>query len=111
VKFIAFWEYSVEDTDKVISRMQKWGEVLKKAPEKHVKYIFPPHNLSTVNEKGNLNGISIFEADDEEKLVDHILNHLPEMKIRIVPLFDATKGMELYLKMKKPEPIHVRVEK
>jgi hypothetical protein len=101
VKFIVFWEYSLEDQAKVISRMQKWIEVLKKEPEKHVKYIFPPHNLSTVNEKGNLNGIAIFEADDEEKLMDHMLNHLPEMKVRIVPLLDAQKGMELYLKMKK----------
>jgi hypothetical protein len=101
VKFIVFWEYSVEDTDKVISRMQKWREVLKKEPQKHVKYIFPPHNLSTVNKKGNPNGIAIFETDDEEKLIDHILNHMPEMKIRIVPLLDAVKAMELNLKMKR----------
>jgi len=101
VKFIAFWEYSLEDIDKVTSKMQKWVQVLKKEPEKHVKYIFPPHILSTVNEKGNANGISIFEADDEEKLMDHILNHTPEMKVRIVPLLDAAKGMELHLKMKK----------
>jgi hypothetical protein len=101
VKFIVFWEFSLEDQAKVISRMQKWIEVLKKEPEKHVKYIFPPHYLSTVNEKGNLNGIAIFEADDEEKLMGHMLNHLPEMKVRIVPLLDAQKGMELYLKMKK----------
>jgi L-lactate utilization protein LutB len=101
VKFIAFFEYSSEDIDKLTPKFQKWSEELKKNPEKHIKYIFPPHYLSAVNEQGNDNGIAIFEADDEEKLIDYINNYWPEMKMRIVPLLNAGKNLEMYLKMKK----------
>jgi hypothetical protein len=101
VKFIAFWEFSREDTDKLIPKFQKWLEALKKNPEKHIKTIFPPHYLSAVNEKGNPNGVTIFECDDEEKLIDFIQSYWPEMKIRIVPLMDAGKTMEINLKMRK----------
>jgi len=101
VKFVAFFEYSREDTDKLTPKMQKWQEALKKSPEKHIKYIFPPHYISGANEKGNPHGISIFEADDEEKLIDYIMAYWPEMLFRIVPLMDAGKTMGTYLKTMK----------
>ena len=101
MKFIVFWEYSVEDMYGVIAKLLKWTEVLKKEPEKHVKYVFPPHQLSIVNEKGTAKGITIFEADNEENLIEYVMNHLPEIKVRIVPLMDVAKGMERYIKVKK----------
>lgn len=100
MKFIAFWEHSTEDVDRVIPKFLKWSEVLKKDPEKHLKLILPPHYLATVNEKGNQSGITIFECDDEAKLIDYILTYWPELKIKIVPLMEALKTSELYLKMR-----------
>lgn len=101
MKFIAFWEHDREDVDRVIPKFQKWLDFLKKDPEKHLKIIFPPHYLAMVNEKGNQRGISIFECDNEEKLIDYILTYWPELRIKIVPLMEAIKTSELYLKMKE----------
>lgn len=101
MKFVAFFEYSREDVDKLTPKFQKWQGALRKNPDKHIKPIFPPHFLSTVTEKGHSNGIAIFESDNEEKIIEYIMNYFPEMRLRIVPLLDAAKTTELYLKMKK----------
>ncbi len=101
MKFMMFWEYSREDTDKVLAKFQKFHEAIKKNPEKHVKPIFPAHHLGEPSETGMSKGITIYESDDEEKLIDYIVSYYPEMKIKIVPLLDSAKTSELYLKMKK----------
>ena len=101
MKFIMFWEYSREDTDKVLEKFQKFHEAIKKNPEKHVKPIFPAHGLGEPTETGMNKGISIYESDDEEKLIDFFVCYYPEMRIKIVPLLDSAKTSELYLKMKK----------
>ena len=76
MKFVAFFEYSREDVDKLTPKFQKWQEALRKNPEKHIRTIFPPHYLSTVTEKGHSNGIAIFESDNE-KIIEYIMNYLP----------------------------------
>jgi len=48
-----------------------------------------------------MKGISIYESDDEEKLIDYTVSYFPEMRINIVPLMDSAKTSELYLKSKK----------
>jgi len=101
MKFIMFWEYCREDTDKVLAKFQKFHEALKKNPQKHVKLIFPTSHLSEPSETGMMKGISIYESDDEEKLIDFTLAYYPEMRIKIVPLMDSARTAELYLKMKK----------
>jgi hypothetical protein len=101
MKFIMFWEYSREDTDKVLQKFQKFHEAIKKNPEKHVKPITPSYHLGEVSETGMMKGITIYESDDEEKLIDYTVSYYPEMRIKIVPLMDSVKTSELYLKMKK----------
>jgi hypothetical protein len=101
VKFVAFFEIERADVNRLIPKFQKWHETLKKDPEKHLKVIFPPHHLSIVNEKGDFKGISIFEGDTEEKVIEYILNYFPEMKMRIIPLLDSAKMVEGYVKPKK----------
>jgi F0F1-type ATP synthase gamma subunit len=96
-----FWAYSREDTDKVLQKFQKFYETIKKNPEKHAKAIFPAHHLGEPSETGMSQGITIYESDDEEKLIDYIVSYYPEMRIKIVPLLDSAKTSELYLKMKK----------
>ena len=52
MKFIMFWEYTREDTDKVLTKFQKFQEAVKKEPEKHVKPVFPAHHLAEPGEAG-----------------------------------------------------------
>jgi hypothetical protein len=75
MKFIMFWEYSREDTDKVLQKFQKFLEGIKKNPEKHVKAIFPAHHLGEPSETGMMKGITIYESDDEEKLIDYTVSY------------------------------------
>jgi hypothetical protein len=112
IKFIMFWEYSRDDTDKVLQKFQKFHEALKKNPDKHVQPITPSYNLGESSETGMIKGITIYESDDEEKLIDFVVSYYPEMRIKIVPLLDSEKSAELYLKMKKtPSELHVKIEK
>ena len=111
MKFIMFWEYSRDDTDKVLQKFDKFHEALKKNPEEHVKPITPAYHLGETSETGMMKGITLYESDEEEKLIDYVVSYYPEMRIRIVPLMDSAKTAKLYLKMKKTEPIHIRVEK
>ena len=101
MKFIMFWEYSREDTDKVLQKFQKFHEDIKKNPEKHVKPITPTYHLAEPSETGMMKGITIYESDNEEKLIDYVASYYPEMRIKIVPLMDSAKTAEVYLKMKK----------
>jgi hypothetical protein len=96
-----FWEYAREDTDKVIAKFQKFHEDIKKNPNKHVKPITPTYSLGEPSETGMMKGITIYESDSEEKLIDYTLSYYPELRIKIVPLMDSAKTAELYLKMKK----------
>ena len=101
VKFVAFLEYSVDDAEKIIPKTLKLWEAVKKNPEKHVKYIFPGHVLYEPTKTGMQQSTAIFEADDEEKLIDYYVNWFPEERVKIVPLLDLAKTSELYLKAKK----------
>lgn len=74
-------------------------EAIKKNPEKYYKTVFPPHLMST--EGGKMNGVAVLETDDEEKIIDSLMSDWPEASAKIVPLFDAAKVAELYLKIKK----------
>lgn len=96
MKYVKFWEVAIEDWDEVA---KKWGAYLeksKKTPEKYPSYIFPPHGVGEA-----LKGISIMEADTEDQLINYILELSSILKIKFVPLLDATKLMETYMKSKK----------
>jgi len=101
VKYIAFWEYESEDTDKLIAKFMKVMESRKKNPEKHVKVLFPPHQLAERAINARPQGITIFETDDEEKIIDYVTSYFPELDLKIVPLLDNAKMAESYQKMYK----------
>jgi hypothetical protein len=96
VKYVKFWEVALEDQDEAI---EKWGAYLeksKKKPEKYPRYIVPPHGVGEA-----LKGISILEADNEEQLINYLIELSPPLKAKFVPLIDATKYIETYMKSKK----------
>jgi hypothetical protein len=48
-----------------------------------------------------MKGLTIYESDNEDKLIDYVASYYPEMRIKIVPLMDSAKTAEIYLKMRK----------
>jgi hypothetical protein len=96
VKYVKFWEVAIEDRDESIEKWGAYMETSKKTPEKYPRYIFPPHGVGEA-----LKGISIMEADNEEQLINYILELSPPLKIKFVPLLDATKYIETYMQTKK----------
>ena len=61
----------------------------------------PTYHLGEPSETGTREGVTIYESDNEEKLIDYLSSYYPEMRIKIVPLMDSAKTAEAYLKMKK----------
>ena len=95
MKVIAFYELRPEDFDKVIAKDQKLHEERKRFPEKFPKKLFP--DCIT----GYCKGFVIYEVDNEEQLMNLQMHLFPEMRFKFVPLIDAEKFMETYVKMKK----------
>src|SRR3990170_6373266 len=86
MKYVKFWEVSLEDQDEMIEKWGKYLETSKKAPERFPRYIFPPHGIGQA-----LNGISIMEADNEEQLINYLIELSPPLKAKFEPLLDSTK--------------------
>jgi hypothetical protein len=96
VKYVKFWEVAIGDRDESIAKWGQYLETSKKTPEKYPRYIVPPHGVGEA-----LKGISIMEADNEDQLINYILELSPPLKIKFVPLLDATKYIETYMQTKK----------
>jgi hypothetical protein len=96
LKYVKFWEVALEDQDEAIEKWGKYLEKSKKTPEKYPRYVVPPHGVGEA-----LKGISILEADNEEKLINYLIELAPPLKCKFVPLIDATKYIEAYMMSKK----------
>ncbi|MFB0557622.1 MAG: DUF3303 domain-containing protein [Candidatus Bathyarchaeia archaeon] len=82
MKYIAFWEFCPEDAEKVAEKWEKRKYKL--------KTLFPPHSMS-----GEPKGFTIFESDDEVEIMRYIQHYSPEMRIKVVPIFESSKAVEL----------------
>jgi hypothetical protein len=96
MNYIAFWEFSPEDFDKVIEKTKHAMAEREKGSEKFPKILFPPHGMG-----GEWRGFTIYENATPEQLLNTMLYYAPEEKVKFVPIFDSAKAMEHYLKMKK----------
>jgi hypothetical protein len=96
MKFVKIWEVSPEDMDEAVEKWGKYLEENKKTPEKYPTYVFPPHGIGKISK-----GISIMEADSEEKLINYILALSPPFKVKFEPLLDSEKAVGAYLETKK----------
>jgi hypothetical protein len=94
--FIAFWEYSAEDTAKVIEKFNKATEERKKGTEKFAKLVYGPYHFN-----GKQEGFSVYETDDPDKLMNISIFYAPEMTWKFKPIIETRKAAELWLKMKK----------
>jgi len=96
VKFIGFWEYCPEDTEKVIQKFRQMTIEREKGTEKFAKLIFGPFGMG-----GETKGFSVYETDDMDKLTNISAFYMHEMKFKFIPIQESSKAAELYLKVKK----------
>jgi hypothetical protein len=96
VKFVGFWEYCLEDTDKVVEKFRQVTAEREKGTTRFAKVIFGPFHLS-----GESKGFTVFETDDPDALTNTAMFYVPVMKWKFVPIHESAKAAELWLKMKK----------
>lgn len=94
MKYIAFWEFNPEDMDKVIEKNSQVLAEREKEPEKYPKTLSESYSIG-----GEYKGFILFETDDPDQLTNIILHFRPEMKWKFMPIFAATKVIELYQNM------------
>ncbi|MEM3640763.1 MAG: DUF3303 family protein [Candidatus Bathyarchaeia archaeon] len=95
MKFIAFWEYRAEDTNKVIEKFRQVSMEREKRTE-FAKLVYGPYSFN-----GERKGFSVYETDDPDKLMSLAVFYAPEMNWKFIPIIETAKGAELWLKMKK----------
>jgi uncharacterized protein DUF3303 len=96
VKFIGFWEYDLEDTDKVTEKFRKIMEEREKGTERYGKLVFGPYHIG-----GESKGFAIYETDDMNQLTNLMVYYVPELKLKFAPIHESSKVLELFLKSKK----------
>jgi hypothetical protein len=94
MKYIVFWEFCPEDFDKVLEKYQAFGKEVEKHPDKYPKVIFPSHSMA-----GETKGFEVVEAT-EEQMMDDISFWVGFLKLKFVPILEAAKTVESYLKSK-----------
>jgi hypothetical protein len=96
VKFIGFWEYNLEDVDKVLEKFMTMTKEREKGSEKFPKMIYGPYFIG-----GESKGFTIFETDNPDQLTNTTIHYMPEMRWRFAPIHEASRTAELYLRSKK----------
>jgi len=99
VKFVGFYEYCAEDTDKCIAKFAEVTAEREKKTGKFPNLIFGPFTLA--GEKGYLSGFAGYETDDQGQLDNLTAFYIPEMMFKFTPIEDQSKMIEHYMKMKK----------
>jgi len=94
MKYIVFWEFCPEDFDKVVERYQALGKEVEKHPDKYGKVLFPGHAMA-----GETKGFEIVEATSEQ-MIDDINFWMGLLTLKFVPILEAAKLVESYLKSK-----------
>jgi hypothetical protein len=98
VLFIQLIEYDWKDIEKVIEKFRQLTPEREKWTRegKIPKLVYGPYLFS-----GESKGFAVYETDDPDKLTKIAIFYEPEMTMKWVPLIEAAKLAELWLKMKK----------
>jgi len=94
VKYIVFWEFCPEDIDKVIEQFVAFGKGVEKHPDKYPEILFHSHGMA-----GETKGFEVVEATSEQ-ITDDVLYWVGSLTLKFVPIFEAAKVVESYLKSK-----------
>ncbi|MFQ6075371.1 MAG: hypothetical protein ACE5Z5_04450 [Candidatus Bathyarchaeia archaeon] len=95
MNYIGFFEFCPEDFGKVIEKFRQAMAEREKEPEKFPKILFGPVSMG-----GEWKGFVLYENATPEQIMNVVIHYEPEMTYKFVPLLEATKLIELYLKKK-----------
>lgn len=94
MKYIVFWEFCPKDYDKVVERFLAYDKQIETQPDEHPKIIFNSHSMS-----GKTKGFKIVESTPEQ-MINEINHWMGYVTHKFVPILDAEKIAESYMKSK-----------
>ncbi len=94
MKCILYWEYNLEDIDKVTVKNKEQHALMEKDPNWMGKYLFPAHST------GMCQGFSIVEVNQQQMTTAQAF-WFPLMKLKFVPIIESSKKIEAVMKLKK----------
>ncbi|MHA2369571.1 MAG: DUF3303 domain-containing protein [Candidatus Hodarchaeales archaeon] len=90
MKYILFWEIKPEDMEKAV---KKYLEL----PEEYAVTVISENYTFA----GQSKGFQLMETDDPERIIRTTLYYTPELKLKLMPIIEASKVVEVYQNMKK----------
>ncbi len=94
MKYILFWECRPEEFDKVVEKHRAWLKDREEHPDKYAEVLFASHFMA-----GETKGFQVVEATSEQ-IGAGMIFWLGVLTLKFVPILDASKVIESYLKSK-----------
>ena len=82
MKYIGYWEFDLENTDKAFELNAKIEVTRKEKPDDFPDIVLGAHNIA-----GSNKGLTIFETDDPDKLLQISLRFSPVIRWKFLPLY------------------------
>ena len=95
MKFIGYWDYPPEFTQKAIDTWKASLEKRKKHGDKYPKTIFGPFQYN-----GQTNGFTCFEVDNPEQLTYLVTDYIGVLTWEFYPIIENEKAAEIFMKHK-----------
>ena len=94
MKYICYYEFEAKDLDKIIPLFQKMVELRGKPG-------YPKGLTNTYVFGGETKGFTLYEVSDPQEITNHYVHYHPHLKLKWVPLTEASDVIATYLKSKK----------
>lgn len=95
MKYVAFLQVRPDDMDRAIETDRK-----RVSSGRAVKTLFPPHMIAKTS-TGFLEFV-IFESEDEPEIAEYVMAYtVTGVKMKIYPIWETSKFLEIWPKMKK----------
>ena len=95
MKYLCYWEFDLKDTDKAIELNEKARAARKEKPDDFPDTVLGGHFIA-----GSSKGLTIFETDDPDKLLQVSLRFSPVMRWKFLPLYPVGTINELIKEIK-----------
>lgn len=82
MKYIGYWEFDLENMDKAFEMDNKLIAIAKEKPDDFPDLVLGAHFIA-----GNRKGLTIFETDDPDKLLQISLYFSPVLRWKFLPLY------------------------
>lgn len=96
MKFIMFIEYSPENREKILPKVEKWVKELKQNPEKYPRFMrLQDGTAIRFNMIGKSKGFTLIEVDNEEQMQNIVSFWTPLMKFTYVPIRQSAAAKQI----------------